>query len=127
MALNVRVTETRPFSRTLRLEGRLDSETAPVLDREVAKVVNSTATVMVLNLADLEYISSAGLRSIFSAQQSMAKRAGRTVLVNAQPQVQKVFDIVKAVDLGAVFVSIEELDEYLDAMQRQVVTGEPPN
>jgi hypothetical protein len=57
----------------------------------------------------------------------MAKRAGRTVLVNAQPQVQKVFDIVKAVDLGAVFVSIEELDEYLDAMQRQVVTGEPPN
>jgi anti-anti-sigma factor len=127
MALNVRVTETRPFSRTLRLEGRLDSETAPVLDGEVAKVVNSTATVMVLNLADLEYISSAGLRSIFSAQQSMAKRAGRTVLVNAQPQVQKVFDIVKAVDLGAVFVSIEELDEYLDAMQRQVVTGEPPN
>lgn len=127
MALNVRVTESRPFSRTLRLEGRLDSETAPVLDGEVAKVVNSTATVMVLNLADLEYISSAGLRSIFSAQQSMAKRAGRTVLVNAQPQVQKVFDIVKAVDLGAVFVSIEELDEYLDAMQRQVVTGEPPN
>ena len=127
MALNVRVTEDRSFSRTLRLEGRLDSETAPVLDGEVARVVNSTATVMVLNLADLEYISSAGLRSIFSAQQSMAKRAGRTVLVNAQPQVQKVFDIVKAVDLGAVFVSIEELDEYLDAMQRQVVTGEPPN
>ena len=127
MALNVRVTENRSFSRTLRLEGRLDSETAPVLDGEVARVVNSTATVMVLNLADLEYISSAGLRSIFSAQQSMAKRAGRTVLVNAQPQVQKVFDIVKAVDLGAVFVSIEELDEYLDAMQRQVVTGEPPN
>jgi anti-anti-sigma factor len=127
MALNVRVTENRPFSRTLRLEGRLDSETAPVLDGEVAKVVNSTATVMVLDLANLEYISSAGLRSIFSAQQSMAKRAGRTVLVNAQPQVQKVFDIVKAVDLGAVFVSIEELDDYLDAMQRQVVTGEPPH
>ena len=127
MALNVLVTENRSFSRTLRLEGRLDSETAPLLDEELAKVVNSTATVMVLNLADLEYITSAGLRSIFGAQQSMAKRAGRIVLVNTQPQVQKVFDIVKAVDLGAVFVSIEELDEYLDAMQRQVVTGEPPN
>ena len=127
MALNVRVTEDRSFSRTLRLEGRLDSGTAPLLDEELAKVVNSTATVIVLNLADLEYITSAGLRSIFGAQQSMTKRAGRIVLVNAQPQVQKVFDIVKAVDLGAVFVSIEELDEYLDAMQRQVVTGEPPN
>ena len=119
MALNVRVTETRPFSRTLRLEGRLDSETAPVLDGEVAKVVNSTATVMVLNLADLEYISSAGLRSIFSAQQSMAKRAGRTVLVNAQPQVQKVFDIVKALPAQSVFKSVAELDQYLDYMQRK--------
>jgi anti-anti-sigma factor len=124
MALNVRVEENRSFSRTLHLEGRLDSETAPVLDRELDNVINSTANVVVFDLADLEYISSAGLRSIFRTQKAMAKRSGRTILVNAQPQVQKVFDIVKAVDLGAVFVSIEELDRYLDAMQRQVIDGE---
>ena len=124
MALNVRIAESRSFSRTLHLEGRLDSETAPVLDGELDKVINSTANVVVFDLADLEYISSAGLRSIFRAQQAMAKRSGRTMLVNPQPQVQKVFEIVKAADLGAVFVSIEELDEYLDAMQRKVIDGE---
>jgi len=124
MALNVRIAESRSFSRTLRLEGRLDSETAPVLDGELDKVINSTANVVVFDLADLEYISSAGLRSIFRAQQAMAKRSGRTMLVNPQPQVQKVFEIVKAADLGAIFVSIEELDEYLDAMQRKVIDGE---
>jgi len=124
MALNVRIAESRSFSRTLHLEGRLDSETAPLLDGELDKVINSTAKVLVFDLADLEYISSAGLRSIFRAQQAMAKRSGRTMLVNPQPQVQKVFDIVKAVDLGTVFVSIKELDEYLDAMQRKVIDGE---
>jgi anti-sigma B factor antagonist len=121
MALNVRVVENRSFSRTLRLEGRLDNETAPVLDAELDRVINSTANVVVFDLADLEYISSAGLRSIFRAQQAMAKRSGRTVMVNAQPQVQKVFEIVKAADLGAVFVSVAELDAYLATMQRQVL------
>ena len=124
MALNVRVAEERGFAKTLYLDGRLDSETAPLLDEELDKVIDSTATVVVIDLSALEYISSAGLRSIFRTQRAMAKRAGRTLLVNAQPQVQKVFDIVKAVDLGAVFVSVDELDEYLDAMQRKVIEGE---
>jgi len=38
--------------------------------------------------------------------------------------VQKVFDIVKATDLAAVFTSVEELDRYLDAMQRKIVDGQ---
>jgi anti-sigma B factor antagonist len=40
-------------------------------------------------------------------------------MVNMQPAVQKVFDIVRALPLKSVFRSIEELDEYLDAMQRK--------
>lgn len=124
MALKVRVTETRSFARTLHLEGRLDSETVAVLDRELDKVANSPASVIVFDLGDLEYISSAGLRSIFRTQKLMAGRGGRAVLANARPQVQKVFEIVKAADLGAVFSSIQELDQYLDTMQRKVIDGE---
>jgi hypothetical protein len=66
----------------------------------------------------------AALRSIFGTRQALAARSGRIVLLNAQPQVQRVFDIVKATDLAAVFTSIEELDRYLDAMQRKVVDGQ---
>ncbi len=124
MALKVRVTEDRSFSRTAHLEGRLDNETAAVLDSELDKLVNSPVNVLVFDLADLEYISSAGLRSIFRAQKAMAERSGRIVLVNARPQVQKVFEIVKAADLAAVFTSIQELDRYLDAMQRKVVDSQ---
>jgi anti-anti-sigma factor len=122
-ALKVRVIETRPGSRTIHLEGRLDHDTAAVLDRELDKLAKSPVNVLVLNLDLLEYISSAGLRSIFGAQKTLAQRSGRVVLVNARPQIRKVFDIVKAADLGVVFTSVEELDRYLDAMQRKVIDG----
>jgi anti-anti-sigma factor len=121
--LKLRVTETRSHSRTIHLEGRLDHETAAVLDSELDKLAKSPVNVLVLDLEHLEYISSAGLRSIFGAQKTLAQRSGRVVLVNAQPQIKKVFDIVKAADLGVVFTSIQELDRYLDTMQRKVIDG----
>ena len=123
MALNVRVTKDRSFSRTVHLAGRLDNETAASLDGELQVLTDPAVQVVVFDLAGLEYISSAGLRSIFRVQKALAERTGKVVMVNTQPQVQKVFDIVRATDLGTVFTSIQELDQYLDAMQRKVVDG----
>ena len=124
MALTVRVTQDRSFSRTVHLDGRLDSDTVTLLDDELSRLADSAVDVVVFDLEGLEYISSAGLRSIFGMRQALAARSGRIVLLNARPQVQKVFDIVKAADLAAVFTSVEELDRYLDAMQRKVVDGQ---
>ena len=124
MALKVRVTQDRSFSRTVHLNGRLDHESVAVLDTELDKVADQPVEVLIFDLADLEYISSAGLRSIFAARNAVAEQSRRLVLMNAQPQVQKVLDIIKAVDLAAVFGSVEELDRYLDAMQRRVVDGQ---
>ena len=123
MALKVHVTQDRSISRTVHLIGRLDHESVVVLDSELDKLAHQPMDVLVFDLADLEYISSAGLRSIFAIQKVMAARAGRIVLLNAQPPVQKVFEIVKAAELGVVFTSIQELDSYLDAMQRKVIDG----
>jgi len=122
--LKVQVQEGRSFTKTMALEGRLDAETAGDFDRRIDEVLESPMKVLVFDLAKLEYISSAGLRSLFRAQKAMKARAGKTVLVGVQPQVQRVFEIVKAVDLGRVFASLKELDDYLDAMQRQVTEGE---
>jgi anti-anti-sigma factor len=124
MALNVRVTESRSFSRTVHLGGRLTNDTVAVLDEELQKIISSSATVVVFDLAELEYISSVGLRSIFRTQKAMVARGGKALLVNPQPQIKKVLEIVNAADLSAVFSSVQELDRYLDTMQRKVVEGE---
>jgi anti-anti-sigma factor len=124
VALTVRVTESRPFSRTVSLKGKLDNETVALLDDELNSIASSTATVVVFDLAELEYISSAGLRAIFRMQKVMAARGGKALLVNPRPQIQKVLEIIRAADITAVFTSVQELDQYLDTMQRKVVDGE---
>jgi len=78
----------------------------------------------VLDLAQLAYISSAGIRSILKARKAMATRQGKVLVVNPQPQIQKVFDVVKAVPMDDIFASTAEADAYLDAMQRKVLRGE---
>ena len=124
MSLKVRVEEGRSLTKTLFLEGRLDNESVADLDKELDAVLGSAVKVVVFDLAGLEYITSAGLRSIFRAQKVMNARAGKAVLVSPRPQVQKVLDIVKVADLGAVFRNVQELDAYLDAMQKKVAGGD---
>lgn len=127
MPLSVRVEEGRSFTKTVVIEGRLDSDTVATLDRELDAVLASPVKVVVFELSRLEYISSAGLRSLFQAQKSMKARAGKVLILNPQPPVQKVFDIVKATDVNEVFRSVAELDAYLDAMQKQVAGDDPPD
>jgi anti-anti-sigma factor len=124
MTLKVRVEEGRSETKTLLLEGRLDHESVHGFDEQLDAVLASAAKVVVLDLTGLEYITSAGLRSIFRAQKVMHARGGKAVLLNPQPPVQKVLDIVRVAELGAVFRSVEELDDYLDAMQKKVARGE---
>ena len=124
MALKVRVDEGRSLTKTLVIEGRLDNESVADFDTQLDAVLDSPVKIVVFDLTGLEYITSAGLRSIFRAQKVMTARAGKTVLLNPQPTVQKVLDIVKVPDLASVFRSVQELDAYLDAMQKKVAGGE---
>jgi hypothetical protein len=51
----------------------------------------------------------------------MRLRQGESLFLDPQPAVRKVFDIVMAVDVASVFSSTQELDAYLDSMQRKVL------
>lgn len=105
--------------------GRLDTHTYAELDEALAPVLaNAAVTSLVLDLDGLDYISSAGIRSVFKARKALSARGGKVLVANPQPQIQKVFDMVKAVPLNEIFTSVAEADAYLDAMQRKVVEGD---
>ena len=124
MSFDVHVQEGRSLTRTLVLRGRLDNDSVAVLDKELDTVLGSAVKVVVFDLAGLEYVTSAGLRSIFRAQKSMHAREGKALILNPQPQVDRVLEIVKVPELGFIVRSVRELDEYLDAIQKKVVEGE---
>jgi len=111
--------------RSCRLAGHLDTHTYQRADAALEPVLtDASVTLLVLDLSDLEYISSAGLRTVFKARKALGARGGKVVVANPQPQIRKVFDLVKAVPFSEIFSSTAEADAYLDAMQKRVLSGE---
>jgi len=123
MSLKIHLQESN--TPTLSLEGRLDTHTAPNLDKILDGVLARKGIQrMVFDLGKLEYLSSAGIRCFVRARKALEPAGGKVAIVNPQPAVQKVLEIVKAIPEGGIFRSIEELDAYLDEMQRKVREGE---
>jgi anti-anti-sigma factor len=126
MRLDIQIQPLEKGSQRVSLNGRLDTHTYEDLDQKLEPILKQPlhSLVLVLDLSGLEYISSAGIRSIFKARKSLAASGGKVLVVNPQPQIQKVFDVVKAVPMNEIFSSTAEADAYLDAMQRKVLQGE---
>ena len=80
----------------LALEGRLDTVTAPELEREVSDLRG--VTDLVFDMKNLEYISSAGLRVILKAQKTMNKQ-GSMKLKNVGDSIMEVFEITGFSDI----------------------------
>ena len=100
--------------------GRLDTNTYKALEDRAEVILREKPHTLVFDMEALDYISSMGVRVIAKAQRTMKAYNGRVVLLNLQPQIQKVFDIIKALPAQQVFSNMQELDGYLDRMQRQV-------
>ncbi len=82
--------------------GRLDSESSPELARQAKEMIGGGGRRLLLDLRDLVYISSAGLRAVLVAAAEMTAAGGRLAIASPNPQVTEVFDIsgfVSVVDL----------------------------
>ena len=82
---------------TVALEGRLDTVTAPQLEGELRSAVNGV-TELVFDLGALDYVSSAGLRVLLSAQKVM-NRQGSMVIRNVKPEIMEIFEVTGFVDI----------------------------
>jgi anti-anti-sigma regulatory factor len=58
---------------------------------------------------------------IIKTRKIMKNNDGQVLLVNLQPQIEKVLEIIKALPDQRIFNNIEELDGYLDRMQKKVI------
>jgi anti-sigma B factor antagonist len=119
MSLVVTVTERHEGSYLITLEGRLDSNTYFEFEDKIHPVLTSSPRLLIFDLEKLDYISSMGIKSIVTARKAIEARDGHLVLINLQPQIRKVFEIVAALPREAVFASVEDADQYFDMVQKQ--------
>ncbi len=101
---------------TVKLTGSLDTATAPELECQLSLVLAGPVKDVAFDLAELKFISSAGLRIFSNVRKQLKERGGQASFVNMQPQIQEVFEILKS---GvAIFKDLAELDRYLAIRQR---------
>ena len=81
----------------IEIAGRLDTITAPVLDKTINKDIEQTKN-LVLNIKGVDYISSAGLRVLLSAQKKMQK-IGSMKVTNVCAEVMDVFEMTGFADI----------------------------
>ena len=82
---------------TVKLTGRLDTNTAPDLENELKGSLDSVKE-LVFDFAGLDYISSAGLRVLLSAQKIMNKQGSMTV-VSVSESIMEIFEVTGFCDI----------------------------
>jgi len=98
--------------------GSIDASTFSIFDSKMDDVLMQNPDVIIFDMEFADYISSSGIRVLIKTRKMLKQTGGRMVFVKLQPQIQKVFDILKAIPTLKVFTGIEELDRYLDTMQK---------
>lgn len=118
MPLEIQTQKSAGGAVTVKLAGSLDTSTAPDLERQLAPILAGPVKDIVFDLAELKFISSAGLRVFSTTRKTLKERGGQASFIHLQPQIKEVFEIMKALPGVALFQDMAELDRYLAARQR---------
>ena len=88
---------------TVKPQGRLDTATSPVLEQEMQQYLDGVLNVT-MDFADVEYISSGGLRVLLSTDQILEDRGGNLRVIHVNEHILEVFQLVGFMEI----VNVEE-------------------
>ena len=124
MKFQIRTNQTKPGVVTISLIGTIDTESSEMLDKEISVILKTDAKTLVLDMEGVDYITSTGIGVIAKAKASLERIGSSIAMINLQPQVKKVFEVLRLLPSLNIFAHIEELDEYLGRIQKQMIDGE---
>ena len=119
MDIEVNVQEVKSGVFNVSAKGRIDSDTYSDFEQQVNDGLGEKAKNVIFDMSGVNYISSAGLGVIFGLMKTLKERKGELVLCRLQPQIKKVFEIVKALPLECIFSEEADADAYLERMMAE--------
>jgi anti-anti-sigma factor len=117
--LTIALHEKRPGTFEMTLGGRLDTETSPQLIERTTMLGGRIVRALNLELGNLDYISSMGLRAVLALMRQVTQGGGAFSMSNPRQHISKVFEIANVLPAEQIFTSVEEADRYLDMIQRK--------
>jgi len=101
-------TDNRQSVSLMKVRGRVDSETAPELDDALTKLLQDNKNKIVLNLGDVNYMSSAGLRAMVKALKDAQKSGGDVRLASVSAPIEGILLTVGMMQMFKMFSTTEE-------------------
>lgn len=89
------------------VKGRMDAVFSAEFENKMAALVDSGENTFIIDLGELEYISSAGIRSILVLTKKLEARAGKLALCSLKDLVEEVFKISGFISIIPVYESVE--------------------
>jgi anti-anti-sigma factor len=89
------------------VKGRMDAVTAPEFDKNMIDLISKGEKAFVVNLGELDYMSSAGLRSILALAKKLKEREGKIIFAGLRGPVEEVFKISGFSSMFKIFDSEE--------------------
>jgi len=93
MDIGVTVAAGKPGVNIVRISGRLDATTYEAAQPVIVEALEKSVDGMILNMASLDFVSSAGLRTMIIVLKKAAADGKRVAMVDVQPQIYKIFKI----------------------------------
>lgn len=121
MSLTMTIENKMPACYVVSLDGRLDATTSADCEAKIDSILVGETKAIMLDLSNLEYISSMGLRFVLKTKKTIEGLGGSVHIINMQPQIEKVFEIANMLKGFTLFSSVREADQYLKAMQNKVL------
>ena len=119
MGLKIKVIKKTNFVYNIELKGSLDSETYQELEDEIGEINDDKVRAIILDMEDLEYISSAGIRVVIATEKALKRKGATFAMINLQPQIKKVFDVMKIMPFFNIFEDMTEADKYIDEIIKE--------
>jgi anti-anti-sigma factor len=124
MTLDIKVKQTQPGVVTVTPAGPINAETHTTLSAELDRLLKEPIKTLVLDMAEVDFISSVGVGLIVKTKTTLTRRNGDLAMINMQQQVKKVFEVIRLLPTLNVFESVKELDDYLARLQQHILDGD---
>ena len=121
MALDIKIVKRKDYVYSVELTGSIDTETHTQLEEELKEVVGEHIKALIFDMKNIGYISSIGIKVVLDTKREIEKRQATFTMVNLQPQIRKVLDVMRILPMIDIFDDMEEADKYIDQIIKEEI------
>ncbi len=114
MQLSITIKEKKKCVYSVFLKGSIDTDTHEELENALKKIINENTKAVFLEMAEVDYVSSIGIRVILWAKKALEAESAIFGMVGLQPKIKQIFEVVKLLPIFEIFDNMPDADKYID-------------